>query len=233
MHNHKKLSIFAKIQHFSALTLPCFFGVVLVFAFDSAYYAFSTLICALIHELGHLFVIWQCGKRATAPLPRFFGLRIFIYGGLSYKNEIICALAGPMANFLAAALLLPFLLINRDAFSVLVFINLLTGVCNLMPIKGYDGYRILKALAAKSEKRCFLMVTDALSFTFIALATFLSLYLIMNFGEGYWIFFVFFFSLVTEAKNCVLLKKATINEISEDFTRKREKIRFFDTENRG
>ena len=76
------------------------------------------------------------------------------------------------------------------------------------------------------------MVTDALSFAFISLATFLSLYLIMNFGEGYWIFFVFFFSLVTEAKNCVLLKKATINEISEDFTRKREKIRFFDTKNR-
>ena len=233
MHNHKKLSIFAKIHRFLTLTLPCFFWVLLIFAFDSPYYAIATIICAVIHESGHVFMIWKCGKHSSAPLPRFFGLRIFISNGLSYKDEVVCALGGPLANFVVAVICTPLILLNRDAFSAFILINVLTGACNLLPIKGYDGYRILKALVNKSGKSRFILIADGLSFALISSTAFLSLYLIMKFGEGYWIFCVFFFSLVAEAKNGVNPKKTTIKEISRDFERKREKIHFFDTENRG
>ena len=70
----------------------------------------------------------------------------------------------------------------------------MTMLSNLLPIEGYDGYRAVSSAAAlleldptRTER-----TLSSLSFFFSVLVTFLSLYLILKIGEGYWIFGVFF-----------------------------------------
>ena len=78
-------------------------------------------------------------------------------------------------------------------------INLLTALSNLLPARGYDGYRIMYstlALLSNAERSARFM--HAISLFFSAFVVFLSLGLIMIFDSGYWIFVIFFISLIGE-----------------------------------
>ena len=61
---------------------------------------------------------------------------------MSYEQEILCALAGPMLN-LAAALFAVY-----AGWEIFAGINLALGVFNLLPISALDGGRILNCVAA-------------------------------------------------------------------------------------
>jgi len=82
------------------------------------------------------------------------------------------------------------------------FINLCTALSNLLPIRGYDGYRLLEtAILMKSDKEYrALNILSRFSFIFTSALCFLSLYLLLKLGEGYWIFALFFTSVMLDVK---------------------------------
>ena len=100
---------------------------------------------ALLHEGGHLlflriFRVYVEGISFTA-----FGAEIRADTRyLSYGKDIICTLAGPLLNILAAYIL------ARTAGAYLsAGANLLQGCFNLLPLTGLDGARALHLLLCR------------------------------------------------------------------------------------
>ena len=210
MHNHefsRKFSvIFTSINRF----LPLIFWVLIIYSFDEPLIATLTVISAVIHELGHFsFFIFT---RSPFPTTKgvYNGFRISRSETLSYKGEIILALLGPLFNIAACFVILPFRPVLggfADSFAVL---NLATGLSNLLPIEGYDGYRIIKcSILLMTCPEQLLKILDILSDFLIALFVFLSLYLIERFNSGYWIYAVFIVSLVGRVFRALKFQKTS------------------------
>ena len=60
-------------------------------------------LAAGLHELAHLLALYALGGRAEVVTLRFADARITM-APMGYAAEIVCALAGPAANFLCFAL---------------------------------------------------------------------------------------------------------------------------------
>ena len=115
--------------------------------FDPMGFLRMTLVCAFVHESGHVLAYMLC----THKLP---GLH-FSAGGIGLSGaeqlprtqELWVLAAGPLANFIMAALL--FLQLHWQASYALYFlaaVSLCTGVYNLMPFGVLDGARLLQNL---------------------------------------------------------------------------------------
>jgi stage IV sporulation protein FB len=198
------------IRFFERL-LSAVFLLFIVYGFDAPFLATLTLISALIHECGHLIAIGFTKKeKISPPTPVLSGLRIKRASLLPYKSEILISLGGPLINILVFLFfLIPFPLAASEYLSYFGLVNLMTAISNLLPIEGYDGYKILSALLHTSKKDEYAEgILFFLSLFFSASLTFLSLYFIMRFSEGFWIFAIFFASLLS------IVKKASIFEDS-------------------
>ena len=179
--------------------LPFLFILFLMLAFDAVWVAVLTLLVAALHELGHIAAALAVGV-GDMSIPRavLTGLRIRPSRLLSYREEVIVAIGGPLANILAFFALLPLTRVNNYIFS-LAAINLLTAVSNLIPIRGFDGQRILTCLLASRVSAGVIdTVTKGLTVGISAAVALLSLIFMMRVGEGYWIFAVFFAILCRE-----------------------------------
>ena len=196
--------------------LPILFWILLIFGFDIPYVAVITLLCAAIHELAHIAATLML-KDAFSFRGAFSGLRLSAKEQLSYKDEALIAAAGPMANFALFLSTLPHLHIGGYV-AQLGIISFLTGISNLLPIEGYDGYRIIECVARMlGAGELFFRTLKALSFALICALTFFALYFMNRLDGGYWIFFIFITILIKSMKNG---KKMV-------FERKREKKRDF------
>ncbi len=199
MHIHKKKSFFILIRGVIEPLLTVAFWIILIFAFDDAYTAVATLIAALAHEAGHKLAFFFFNSKASLPLPRLYGFRIKGQEHLSYGKDIVCAVAGPFTNIFMCLLGLPILFKSPDAYYVFAVVNVATAVTNLLPVKGYDGYKLLRSLISLfSDSKLFINIIEIFSFLSICSLTFISLYFIKSFGEGYWIFGIFFFAMISE-----------------------------------
>ena len=200
MHNHKiiKRSVITTdviVRVFSAL-----FWILVMLGFDGVVGAILTLVSVIIHEMGHLVALLILGHEGGVPLPRMPGFSIKVSSTLSYKEDIAVAAAGPLVNLLTALILLPI----KQAAEPLIFISVLTALSNLLPVRGYDGYKILTSLIAMAGAERYLgRLPDILSFGTAATAVLLSLYFIYAFDAGYWIFGVFFIFLLGEVKKSI------------------------------
>ncbi len=174
------------------------FWILLTFGFDKPHTALLTLLSAALHELGHQsFLLLSRGRpgkmRAGADGPRISAPRLLSYGEL-----ILLYLCGPLSNilvFLFSSLLAPAF---GDYALEFALINLFTALSNLLPIKGLDGYGILKALIARSEKERLLPVLCALSFFLTALLMFFALYLAARLDGGYFVYALFLSLFIKE-----------------------------------
>ena len=173
--------------------LTMVFWILIIFGFDLPYIAFLTLFAALIHEAGHLFAILLLSERGVSmPKSALSGFRIKNENS-SYSKEIIKAGSGPLINIIF------FLIFNTglgfppdisEYLKSFALINLLTAISNLLPVEGYDGYRILYAWISVifSRPERALLALWYLSFFIIVIFSFISLYFMLKIGEGYWIF---------------------------------------------
>lgn len=178
--------------------LPIVFWISLIFGFDTAYVAILTLIAAVLHELGHIAAIHFLCTEDARLRGHSSGFRIRLSGALSYKSEIIVLLAGPLVNI---TVFLISLLMGNCLFGyirILGFINLATGLSNLMPIEGYDGYGALCEIFRYLGHDELIKRLELFSFIFSICITFIALYFIDRFSEGYWIFGLFFFMTVSK-----------------------------------
>ena len=184
----KEKRLFKKAFELILKILPALFWILFMLAFDEPYVAILTLICAAAHELGHIVALYKIsgGYKLKAVVS---GLRLGADGHISYSDEIIISLFGPLVNLAIFVLLLPF---YKQSDYIILFgtLNLFTALSNLIPIEGYDGYRIIECiLMKKGLLDYYSSVLRTISLTVIIVLTFFSLYLIRSFDGGYWIFF--------------------------------------------
>ena len=181
--------------------LMTLFWLLLLLAFNAPPLAMLTLLCALLHELGHITAAALLGRRTGAPMERPNGLLLPLQGSLSYVEECFVAAMGPIANLLVALLCLLARPLGHSFFSTFAILSLFTAVANLLPVGGYDGERMLRSLlslrldAVRAHAVC-----AALSLGLSAVLTLVSLYGMLRVGGGYWIFGVFFATLLVEIK---------------------------------
>lgn len=196
--------------------LPMLFWILLMLAFDTPAITFATLLAAAIHELGHIAVMGII-TRGSLPLPKtvISGLRLRPHRLLSYGEEMFLALGGPLANIVVFLLLIPLFDRGGGYFLTFAILNLLTAASNLIPIRGYDGYRIIRNLLIPrlGGDRADSVMQRASTF-FCGVAVFLSLFLILKIGEGYWIFAIFFGILV---KDVLKMQRISNSENKRDF----------------
>ncbi len=176
--------------------LPAFFWAFLIFGFEDPCMAVLSITAAFIHEGGHILSIFL--RRGRAYMRGVLsGFRIRAEGVVSYKDELITYLAGPLTNiaaFVVFSLLSPAL---GEWAAMASVINLVTGLSNLLPIEGYDGYGILRALLRSRESgEGILAIIRRISSGLVFFFCIFSLYLIDRIGGGYWIFAVFFTSMI-------------------------------------
>ena len=189
-----------KLVNFAKTLMPIAFWVMIMFGFETVSITFMTLLAAIIHEFGHIAVISVfCKDEPLLPIPRIDGMRITPSRILSYKEEIFSAFGGPCANLVLFLLLLPFFK-NPNGYAVtFASINLMTALSNLLPVCGFDGYKILlNSVSLKFGCERAEIILCAFSFITSSVLLFLSLYLILKTGEGYWLFGIFFTSTLTE-----------------------------------
>lgn len=195
MHYHKRKKLRKTFQNLTRI-IPSLFWLLLIFSFDKPYFGILTVICALIHEGGHILASVLLGG---SPELSAFALGFRLKSGRlsSYRDDILITLSGPLANL---AIGIPVLIFFGTAPYPLEFgiINIFTALSNLLPVYGYDGYRILKLLLEERlrEPELPLMLLSAVSSAVISVFCFLSLYLMAKLNSGYWIFIVFIFALI-------------------------------------
>lgn len=95
------------------------------------------LLSVLLHELGHLIAAAILKRRISCIKIEPLGARISFCGILSYKDEIIIALMGPLVNLFTAALFWQYEISKH---------SLILGIFNLLPGSSLDGGRILTSL---------------------------------------------------------------------------------------
>ncbi len=175
--------------------LSVVFWLLIMFGFDKPWIATLTILSAVIHEIAHESCFLFFRGSFKLPRGRLGGFKLRAQIIMSYNEEICTLAAGPFANF-AVAILLFIFGSSFEYASLFAFLNLMTGVTNLLPIKGYDGYGILSAaiFSFEAEQR-FMKILDTVSTLLCALLSFLSLFLMQRIGEGFWIFGVFYVSL--------------------------------------
>jgi Zn-dependent protease len=176
--------------------LPAIFWILVIFGFDTPVMAFSTLLCAVIHEGGHILGYKLMGGSATLKSsPTGFRLKSRIVH--SYGGELVIAAFGPAANFITAALCIPLFGFFGGYFKLFALLNLLTGISNLLPVRGYDGYRIADCLIAVcSDNPGAPQLLSKISATLTVIMCFISLYFILIANSGWWLYFVLVFSLL-------------------------------------
>ena len=179
--------------------LPIIFWISLIFGFDTPYIAILTIISAVIHELGHCAAIYCISGKGAKVRGHASGFRIRRTEARSYVDEITVLLSGPFANIAVCLLLFPFRSVDEGYIRTFMLVNLATGLSNLMPLEGYDGYGALAELLRAFGKPGLIHHIEAFSFILSTCVTFIALYLIERFGEGYWIFGLFFFTVLSKS----------------------------------
>lgn len=117
----------------------------------------SLLLAIAIHELGHVAVARRLGMRLTRLSFTATGLCLTPTQGSfpSYRAECAVALGGPLANVLSA--LLVWLLLPSPAVPAdFVALSLYLAALNMLPLRPFDGGRVLLCLLC----HCFCFVPD-------------------------------------------------------------------------
>lgn len=150
-------------------------GVYYSFTGELLLFVIATLV-ALEHELAHSFVAAKYGYRLDRVVLMPYGAVIEgDLGGISAKEELWVAVAGPLCNAATALLfvalwwlypaLYPF---TETAFQL----SLSTAVCNLLPAYPLDGGRVLlcaltKAFGARKARKAARVCTGIVAAVFL------------------------------------------------------------------
>ena len=110
------------------------------------------LAAAAAHEAGHLIALYLAGAEVRAIRLDAFDAKITAVSP-GYREEIICALAGPGASVALC-------LAARKMFPSCAAISLILGIFNVLPVYPLDGGRALRAglllhlLPDRAERIC-------------------------------------------------------------------------------
>ena len=163
---------------------------------SSAFRLCSFLLAVILHELGHIVAARALGVRFRRLALKRTGLCLITSeaGFPSYDDELICALGGPVAGALSALVArgLDYLLPCLAPFvQVFIPLSLALSLLNLLPLRGFDGARILTCFLSCHHRHLpSLSPTDAarvvslLSCLVLLLLWLLSIYLLLRTGSA-------------------------------------------------
>ena len=127
--------------------LSVFSVMALIFS-ESSIYSLLVILCAVIHEAGHIAAIklTNAGISEISLLP--FGAEIKMKNNVGYIEEFVIALSGPFINIVSGAL---FYIIYRiypcPQMLFCIISSLFLALVNLIPVKGFDGGRCVRCTA--------------------------------------------------------------------------------------
>lgn len=137
---------------------PLFFAFGLYFAFSGKVFLFLTFtLTALLHEYGHALKAEKLGyKINNISLMPYGAVVNGAIEGLSYKDEITVALAGPFANLFISAMFVCLWWLIPESYpytDTVVFSNVSVAAINLLPAYPLDGGRIISAMLSQLLNR--------------------------------------------------------------------------------
>ncbi len=144
-----------------------------------------TLLAALLHECGHLTAARLLGIPPKSLRIDFLGARMDVSGCmLSYGSEWLLCAAGPFTSLLCAAG--GALLWSRCPPAVTFSCaSLVLGLLNLLPIRSFDGGRMLEcALSHFTTPRLTSRVMSLTSFLFLFLLWATAVYFLLRAADG-------------------------------------------------
>lgn len=107
--------------------------------------ALACILGSVVHECGHLLMMWVVGLPPEDCTLGAFGMRLSLGARLpGYGRNLLVSAAGPMANGVAACIL--YLLDKPTAVAV----HLLLMGLNLLPVSGLDGGEMLRCILCLS-----------------------------------------------------------------------------------
>lgn len=126
--------------------LPLLFFLTFALALDGTGIVRIGLLCALLHEGGHLFLYYRLWHRWPDLELSPFGICLLQRGlSMTPQQEFLLAAAGPLVNLLCCCAVLGWMQMTHYSYAGYWFAstNLLVGCANLLPLPGLDGQRLL------------------------------------------------------------------------------------------
>ena len=150
-----------------------------------SFISLAAILAAAIHELGHVIAARICKIPLKEMKLGIFGASISPCNSfLPYKKESFLAAAGPITNGICVLLGLfsPLkALQGNDFFELFIFASAFLGILNLLPIKDFDGGRILYCVISyKLSPYTADTVLKTTSFILIFSLWILSVYLLLK-----------------------------------------------------
>jgi len=170
------------------------------------------IICATIHELGHIFAAAVMKIRLRELKIGFAGARIYPQNEvLPYKKEFFLCAAGPFVNltfaFLGVFAFNVFFLNNGAVFEdrliqvfdvlrgnsgdfeimllLFVIVSFMQALVNLLPIEGLDGGRMMVSVISQySNAQTAYRAERAITFCTVTVMWLLSIYLLLKTSSG-------------------------------------------------
>lgn len=121
----------------------CFLSVAALCFAEQSIYSLAVILCAFLHETGHVAALLALKKKPRALCFLAGGLELQTEP-LSYRAESAVVLAGPAVNLLCVA---PFWLASYRYGAFFLFCadcSALLACFNLLPLRGFDGAQALK-----------------------------------------------------------------------------------------
>lgn len=207
-----------------------FDGLLLIVGFilsDDIFIIISGIICATVHELGHIFFARTLKIKLERLEIGLFGARIYPSRTLSYKEEFIVCSGGPLFGILFSFIIFLLLYIyggedlsficdklydvsgvigeGNTTLSLLpyicIIISLMQSFINLLPVEGLDGGRMTMAVISILGGVYIARRVECIMSICTALFLWIiSVYLLIKTGSGLGIFIasVCFFAKITE-----------------------------------
>ena len=161
--------------------------LILIFG-DNSVYSVIALSAAAIHEVGHIIAAKILGVEFKTLSLNLFGARLGLATPLySYKKEFLLCAAGPAINLITGdvALCLYNLRLPDEHILFFAIASFFLAILNLLPIKSFDGGRMLISITAPliglytAEK-----LLAVLSFISLLILWGISLYLMLRVGSS-------------------------------------------------
>lgn len=137
----------------------------------------ACFLAALLHELGHIFMMVACRVRVRALSLRLFDVLITADSPPTFCADVLITLAGAAANFLFALLFFAFLPVFSTA-------NIALGIFNLLPVMSLDGGHLLYICIQRrfSMRACELVLRAT---TFVIMLPLMAAGIYFLFRSGY------------------------------------------------
>ena len=176
-----------------------FFSVMLFLSllFSEGWHILFIIFPAVLHEPGHLIAAYARGVKVREMNVTIMGARITLDNCYSYSDELIISLCGPLVNVICVYIADLYIKsgATADLLNDFLTASLSLAITNLLPIKSFDGGRILQSiLSSKYEERFVTAIISAISFLILFSLWCISVYFLLRFNSSLSVF-VFSISL--------------------------------------